>query len=242
MGAIYLLRHGQASFGGDNYDQLSPTGVAQARVLGQALKAREVVPAVALSGTMQRHRDTASGCLAELGATLPVRELAGVNEFDHEAVIRAAEPRYADRLAMMTDFAATGDPRPSVQARFPTPEAYAAAIRAAAPECLIIVDGIQHASHGTVDVRALGIDGYAISPYKVFSRHGYGVGWASDRLTALHRETLAGAPVGTWELGTRDAGSYATFSKVVTYFDWLGGRFTAATDRRARLEAAAKAI
>lgn len=120
--------------------------------------------------------------------------------------------------------------------------AIAAAIRAAAPECLIIVDGIQHASHGPVDVRALGIDGYAISPYKVFSRHGYGVGWASDRLTALHRETLAGAPVGTWELGTRDAGSYATFSNVVTYFDWLGGHFTAATDRRARLEAAAKAI
>jgi broad specificity phosphatase PhoE len=118
MGAIYLLRHGQASFGGDNYDQLSPTGVAQARVLGQALKARGVLPDAVLSGTMQRHRDTASECLAELSATLPVREHAGVNEFDHEAVIRAAEPRYANRLAMMTDFAATGDPRRAFQAFF----------------------------------------------------------------------------------------------------------------------------
>ncbi|MBM3521067.1 MAG: aminotransferase class V-fold PLP-dependent enzyme, partial [Alphaproteobacteria bacterium] len=104
--------------------------------------------------------------------------------------------------------------------------AIAAVIRAAAPNCLIIVDGIQHASHGAVDVEALAIDGYAISPYKVFSRHGYGIGWASDRLTALVRETLAGAPVGTWELGTRDAGSYATFSDVVSYFDWLGSRLT----------------
>jgi len=120
--------------------------------------------------------------------------------------------------------------------------AVAAAIRAAAPGCLIIVDGIQHASHGPVDVEALGVDGYAISPYKVFSRHGYGIGWASDRLTALHRETLFGAPVGSWELGTRDAGSYATFSDVVSYFDWLGGRFTDSPNRRARLEAAAKAI
>lgn len=120
--------------------------------------------------------------------------------------------------------------------------AIAAVIRAVAPNCLIIVDGIQHASHGAVDVEALGVDGYAVSPYKVFSRHGYGVGWASDRLTALARETLAGAPVGTWELGTRDAGSYATFSDVVSYFDWLGGRFTDSPDRRTRLEAAARAI
>lgn len=118
MGAIYLVRHGQASFGGDNYDQLSPTGVAQARVLGQAFKARGVVPDVAISGTMRRHLDTAAGCLTELGVALRVREHAGVNEFDHEAVIRAAEPRYADRQSMVMDFVATGDPRRAFQAFF----------------------------------------------------------------------------------------------------------------------------
>ncbi len=118
MGAIYLLRHGQASFGGDNYDQLSPNGNAQARVLGQALKARGVIPAVAISGTMQRHLDTASGCLAELGAVLSVQQHAGVNEFDHENVIQVAEPRYADKLAMMSDFAASGDPRRAFQTFF----------------------------------------------------------------------------------------------------------------------------
>ena len=63
--------------------------------------------------------------------------------------------------------------------------AIAAAIRKASPDCYIVVDGIQHASHGAVDIASYAIDGYAISPYKVFSRHGYGVGWASDRLTAL---------------------------------------------------------
>ena len=120
--------------------------------------------------------------------------------------------------------------------------ALAAAIRKASPHCFIIVDGIQHASHGAVDIAALGIDGYAISPYKVFSRHGYGVGWASDRLTACTKETVIGGPATNWEMGTRDAGSYATFSDVVDYLDWLGSQVTKDTDRRKRLEAAARAI
>lgn len=120
--------------------------------------------------------------------------------------------------------------------------AIAAAIRAAAPDCFIIIDGIQHASHGHVDCAALGADGYAISPYKLFSRHGYGLGWASARLSAAGPEQIAGGPAESWELGTRDAGAYATFSDVVAYFDWLGAQFTPSTDRRTRIEAAAAAI
>lgn len=117
-----------------------------------------------------------------------------------------------------------------------------AAIREIAPECLIIVDGIQHASHGHIDCTDLGADGYALSPYKVFSRHGYGVGWASDRLTACTKEQIANGPASNWELGTRDTGAYATFSDVVDYFDWLGGQVSDKTDRRERIEAAAAAI
>ena len=120
--------------------------------------------------------------------------------------------------------------------------AIAAAIRAAAPDCLIIVDGIQHASHGAVDVEAIGCDGYAVSPYKVFARHGYGVGWASDRLTAVVKEQIVGGPEDAWELGTRDAGSYATFTDMVDYLDWLGGEVSGADTRRTRIEAAAGAV
>lgn len=120
--------------------------------------------------------------------------------------------------------------------------AIAAEIRAVAPDCLIVVDGIQHASHGAVDVAALDVDGYAVSPYKMFSRHGFGVAWASDRLTACTREQLAGGPATAWELGTRDAGAYAAFSDVVAYLDWLGGQVSDETAPRARLESAAAAI
>lgn len=120
--------------------------------------------------------------------------------------------------------------------------AIAAAIREVAPDALIIVDGIQHACHGPVDVAGYGIDGYALSPYKMFSRHGYGVGWASDRLTAQVHEQIIGGPATSWELGTRDTGAYATFSDVVDYFDWLGSQFSESPDRRTRLEAAGAAI
>lgn len=118
MGAIYLLRHGQASFGTNNYDQLSVVGHQQAGVLGLALKARGVQPDVVISGSMQRHRETAMGALAEMGVDLPLSTHEGVNEFDHENVIEVAQPRYADKIAMMSEMAATGDPRRAFQTFF----------------------------------------------------------------------------------------------------------------------------
>ena len=115
-------------------------------------------------------------------------------------------------------------------------------VRNVTPDCIIIVDGIQHSSHGAIDVQKYNIDGYVVSPYKMFSRHGYGVAWASDRLCALGKEQLVGGPFQNCELGTRDAGSYATFSDVVDYLDWLGSNFTNSESARERLEASSVAI
>ena len=115
-------------------------------------------------------------------------------------------------------------------------------IRSVSPECYIIVDGIQHAAHGGLDVDSYNIDGYAVSPYKVFSRHGYGIAWVSERLGRLPHNSLIGAPEDQWDLGTRDTASYGTFSDVVEYFDWLGAHFTNSDDRRERIVAAGVAI
>jgi len=120
--------------------------------------------------------------------------------------------------------------------------ACARAIRAVAPACIIIVDGIQHAAHGNIDIAAYDIDGYVISPYKVFSRHGYGLAWISETLAAVAHDSLVGGPAGNWEMGTRDTGAYATLSDVVAYFEWLGSRVSTQTDRRARIDAASAAI
>ena len=120
--------------------------------------------------------------------------------------------------------------------------AIAAEIRSVAPDCIVIVDGIQHAAHGRLDIQSYDVDGYVVSPYKVFSRHGYGVAWVSDRLNALKHEHLIDAPGEPWEFGTRDTGAYVTFSDVVDYFDWLGGEVSSAGDRRSRIVAAGEAI
>ena len=98
MGSLYLIRHGQASFGSQNYDELSPLGHQQGHAVGRALRARGVAPEVVVAGTMQVH--------------------AGVNEFDHENVIEVAEPRYADKALMMAEMAASGDPRRAFQSFF----------------------------------------------------------------------------------------------------------------------------
>lgn len=121
-------------------------------------------------------------------------------------------------------------------------EGIAAAIRAVAPEAYIIVDGIQHAAHGRIDLAAYGVDGYVISPYKMFSRHGYGLAWISDRLTRLPHNGLLNGPADNWEMGTRDTGSYATLTDVADYLEWLGAQVSGATDRRARFVAAGEAI
>ena len=121
-------------------------------------------------------------------------------------------------------------------------EAIAKAIRAVTPDCIIIVDGIQHAAHGSLDLAAYDVDAYAISPYKVFSRHGYGVAWISDKMTALSHEALIGGPTSNWELGTRDTSAFATISDVVAYFNWLGEMISKESEPRKRIEAAGKAI
>ena len=115
-------------------------------------------------------------------------------------------------------------------------------IREVSPECLIIVDGIQHAPHGDLDVDGYDIDAYAISAYKVFSRHNYGFAWVSPRLSILPHDHLDGTPDDFWELGTRDTSAFACFSEVVNYLDWLGSNFTDSDNRRERLLAAGKSI
>ena len=115
-------------------------------------------------------------------------------------------------------------------------------IRAASPDCIIILDGIQHAAHGGLDIDDYDIDGYAVSAYKVFSRHNYGFAWLSPRMATLPHDHLDGTPADFWEMGTRDTSAFACTSKVIEYFDWLGSQFTDSSDRRERIVAAGKAI
>jgi broad specificity phosphatase PhoE len=96
VGSIYLIRHGQASFGADDYDVLSPTGIRQAEVLGQHLAELGISFDRCLSGDLRRQQHTANSALEQFAAVgLPVPPLeidSAFNEFDADAVIRALLP------------------------------------------------------------------------------------------------------------------------------------------------------
>jgi selenocysteine lyase/cysteine desulfurase len=117
-----------------------------------------------------------------------------------------------------------------------------AAIRRVAPDCFVIVDGIQNAPHGRIDVERYGADAYVFSAYKCYSRLSVGFAWLNDRLGRVPHEHMHGKSDTVWELGSRDFGIYAAHSAVVDYLAWLGGHFTKDGGRRAQVLAAADAM
>ena len=118
MGAIYLVRHAQASFGHGDYDRLSALGERQSVRLGEALTTREVKPDVVVAGAMQRHARTASIALETAGLPLDVVVDEGFNEFDHDQVIVAYKPAYKRRAVLLADLARTGHPTRAFQEMF----------------------------------------------------------------------------------------------------------------------------
>jgi cysteine desulfurase/selenocysteine lyase len=63
-----------------------------------------------------------------------------------------------------------------------------------------------------------------------------------DRLNILPHNRLIGSPKDNWEMGARDTASYAKFTEVGNYFEWLGGHFTTSNDHREMIIAAGCAI
>jgi broad specificity phosphatase PhoE len=94
MATIYLLRHGQASFGTSNYDVLSPTGQRQSKVLGQHLVRLGLKFDAMVSGTMSRQKDTAVHARSEM-ANLDgdVVVDAAFNEYDADGLFKGYLPR-----------------------------------------------------------------------------------------------------------------------------------------------------
>ena len=93
MGTLYLVRHGQASFGAENYDQLSPVGHQQAVRLGQFWRERGQRFDAVITGTLQRHVQTLGGIVEGLGSAPEALRLPGLNEDDSHALIAAIHPQ-----------------------------------------------------------------------------------------------------------------------------------------------------
>ena len=111
MATLYLIRHGQASFGQHNYDQLSPLGWKQGRILGRWLADR-VRPGLVVGGGLRRHRETVEAIATGYGQALPdMQVLAGLDEFDHLEVVEPRVGRQRPRWRSRSR-PGTGAPRP----------------------------------------------------------------------------------------------------------------------------------
>ncbi|MFO1328056.1 MAG: histidine phosphatase family protein [Rubrivivax sp.] len=92
MPTLYLVRHGQASFGAADYDQLSDLGARQCRRLGEHWAARGRRFQAVMRGTLNRHRQSLQALAEGLPGLPAAEEIAALNEYDSAAVVRAIHP------------------------------------------------------------------------------------------------------------------------------------------------------
>ena len=89
VSVLYLVRHGQASFGTGDYDRLSPRGLEQSRALGNCLKRTVTTPCRVTSGSMKRQRQTVEGIAGAAGWTTAAEVDPGWDEFNATELLAA---------------------------------------------------------------------------------------------------------------------------------------------------------
>ena len=92
MGTLFLVRHGQASFGTADYDRLSDLGERQCRRLGEYFAARGQRFQAVVRGTLRRQAQSLDALQQGLGELPEVQVFPGLNEYDSAAVVRAIHP------------------------------------------------------------------------------------------------------------------------------------------------------
>ncbi len=115
MANIYLIRHGQASFGSNNYDALSNLGIRQSKMTGQCLVQRGIQFDHVVTGSLKRHQQTAEHCLEAMGYQGKQTTDARFNEYDHEQVLAVSRPEFADRERTAAFLAQSDNPRKTFQ-------------------------------------------------------------------------------------------------------------------------------
>ncbi|MBF5007527.1 histidine phosphatase family protein [Diaphorobacter caeni] len=92
MGTLYLVRHGQASFGAENYDQLSARGVEQCVRLGEYWRERGMQFDAVIRGSLQRHAQTLDAICQGMQMDCEPLVTPALNEYDSHALIAAVRP------------------------------------------------------------------------------------------------------------------------------------------------------
>jgi len=92
MATIYLIRHGQASFGAENYDKLSELGCRQAVVVGEYFRDSAVNFDAVYSGDLSRQRETARLAIASQPNEVPHHIDPRFNEIQNDAQLKYLMP------------------------------------------------------------------------------------------------------------------------------------------------------
>lgn len=112
MSVVYLIRHGQASFGKEDYDLLSPLGEEQAQILGKSMVARIARPPLIIAGTMKRHHQTRDlANLTEKFDDYESLETADWNEYDHQQILGKLDERLMTAKGTKEALKAAKDPK-----------------------------------------------------------------------------------------------------------------------------------
>lgn len=93
MTALSLVRHGQASLGEEDYDQLSTLGIAQCKRLGMYWREHGQQFSIAYAGTLRRHSQSLASILEGMGTELSTELLPELNEYDSFALIQCIDDK-----------------------------------------------------------------------------------------------------------------------------------------------------
>ncbi len=96
MSQIYLIRHGQASFGAADYDRLSDLGRRQCRLLGRYWRRTGMRFDAVFSGPLRRHRQTAHHAMAAMAPEkerFSPRIIHELEEIDTDRILAAQRER-----------------------------------------------------------------------------------------------------------------------------------------------------
>ena len=96
MAQLYLVRHGQACFGADNYDQLSPLVYQQARWLGEYFAQRNIYFDRIICGDMVRQRQTVESIINAGEQSAAIETHSGFNEFDFTTLLKIYNQLHSD--------------------------------------------------------------------------------------------------------------------------------------------------
>ena len=100
------------------------------------------------------------------------------------------------------------------------------------PNLYIVIDAVQHAPHGVIDIEKTPVDAMNIAPYKFFGVRGSGIAYLSERAASLPHHRLYGKSESDLQLGSPTPSHFASISEIVEYVCWIGRHFSNEQDKR----------